>query len=342
MSVTVNGFAQHMISYYSVEDVINGKLRAPSTVPELASLEISPEYLHKQNFRFPPMIEVGQDGIPRYRGEPEEPTSPTSGVSMSSFPHSEYDQYGQPTGLRVDTSRHRSTTVPVPIPMAHTSPSYLPAGPSSASSAFFDHGHMASPPPLVRGDSGSSMVSVPGALRPTSSSRRYDPYHSSSSPRHSTVHSRRQSQPIAAISTSDYYAASPTLDVKPNILSPILPPNPYHYQPPATAPSSFSDFGHYQSHPPQPAYSAQYSTWHAPSSGRFPHPRDYAPPSSSGSSGSAGQAVPSHPTTHTTSSGISEAWNPAMAPPHSAGWEPNYMQDPASDWRGHGTGTSVG
>ena len=67
MSVTVNGFAQHMISYYTMEDVVDGRLRSPSTIPELASLEISPEYLHKQNFRFPPMIEVGQDGIPRYR-----------------------------------------------------------------------------------------------------------------------------------------------------------------------------------------------------------------------------------------------------------------------------------
>ena len=67
MSVTVNGFAQHMISYYSVDDVLAGKLRSPSTIPELAALEISPEYLHKQNFRFPPMIEVGPDGVPRYR-----------------------------------------------------------------------------------------------------------------------------------------------------------------------------------------------------------------------------------------------------------------------------------
>lgn len=332
-----------MISYYSVEDVLQGKLRAPSTVPELASLEISPEYLHKQNFRFPPMIEVGQDGIPRYRGEPEEPTSPTSGVAMNAFPSPEYDQFGQPLGLRVDTSRYRSTTVPVPIPMPHASSSYIPAGPSSASSAYFDHSQLASPPLLARQNSDSGMISMPGSLRPTSSSRRYDPYHPSP-PRHYSIHSRRQSQPIAAISPPDYYAPNSTIDVKPNIMSPITPHNPYNYQPPATAPSSFADFGHYESHPPQPVYAAQYSTWHTPSSssGRFAHPRDYAPPSSSGSSGSAGQAVPSHPTTHTTSSGIAEPWNPPVAPPHPAGWDQNYVQEPSSDWRGHGTGTSVG
>ena len=67
MSVSVNGFSQHMVSYYTVEDVLAGKLRSPSSIPELASLEISAEYLHKQNFRFPPMIEVGVDGVPRYR-----------------------------------------------------------------------------------------------------------------------------------------------------------------------------------------------------------------------------------------------------------------------------------
>ena len=67
MSVNVNGFAQHMVSYYSVQDVLAGRLRTPSTIPELMALEISPEDLHKQNFRFPPIVEVGPDGVPRYR-----------------------------------------------------------------------------------------------------------------------------------------------------------------------------------------------------------------------------------------------------------------------------------
>jgi hypothetical protein len=76
MSVTVNGYSQHMISYYTMEDVIAGKLRTPSTIPELASLEISPDYLHKQNFRFPPMVEVGPDGVPRYRWEDSQSLTP--------------------------------------------------------------------------------------------------------------------------------------------------------------------------------------------------------------------------------------------------------------------------
>ena len=97
MSVTVNGYAQHMISYYTVEDVLAGKLRQPSTIPELASLDISPDYRLKRNFRFPAMIEDGQDIVPRYRWDESDPKTffsappPPSGANQtlavsSSFP----------------------------------------------------------------------------------------------------------------------------------------------------------------------------------------------------------------------------------------------------------------
>ncbi|KAF7727194.1 hypothetical protein EC973_007892 [Apophysomyces ossiformis] len=57
MSIVINGVSQHLISYYHPKDVLHNKLRTPSSVPELASLEISPELLVKQNFRIPPMVE---------------------------------------------------------------------------------------------------------------------------------------------------------------------------------------------------------------------------------------------------------------------------------------------
>ncbi|KAG0164299.1 hypothetical protein DFQ28_010538 [Apophysomyces sp. BC1034] len=57
MSIVINGVSQHLISYYHPQDVLQNKLRTPSSVPELASLEISPELLVKQNFRIPPMVE---------------------------------------------------------------------------------------------------------------------------------------------------------------------------------------------------------------------------------------------------------------------------------------------
>jgi hypothetical protein len=64
--------SQHLISYYKIEDVEGGRLRSPSSLPELASLDISPEYLDKTHFRNPPKVEFGPDGVPRYRGEADD------------------------------------------------------------------------------------------------------------------------------------------------------------------------------------------------------------------------------------------------------------------------------
>ncbi|KAG8707703.1 hypothetical protein FRC08_000338 [Ceratobasidium sp. 394] len=75
-SLTINGSAQHLISYYKVADVEEGRLRTPSSLPELSVLDISPEYLDKTHFRCPPKVEIDADGIPRYRGEADDPDSP--------------------------------------------------------------------------------------------------------------------------------------------------------------------------------------------------------------------------------------------------------------------------
>ncbi|KAK8845312.1 hypothetical protein IAR55_006025 [Kwoniella newhampshirensis] len=270
MSVSVNGFAQHMVSYYSVEDVLAGKLRSPSTIPELASLEISAEYLHKQNFRFPPMIEVGQDGIPRYRGEPEEPTSPqspNSSYSFQSFPASSssadlYDgSYPQMTSHapRMGSPRNRSVTVPMAIPLpspAHSMQGSTYVGPGSAGSTFYESPSVNSmhyAPPIARQSSSSSVHSTAsGAMRPGSSSRRFEPYGpgNATSPRssinihysHAAGH-RRQSQPGPA---EVMYPTGPHYDVKPSS---------YNYQPPSTAPSSFSAFYPPETHAPPPIQS---------------------------------------------------------------------------------------
>ncbi|KAF8179986.1 Gti1/Pac2 family-domain-containing protein [Mycena galopus ATCC 62051] len=65
-SLTIGGVPQHLISYYKVSDVEAGRLRAPSTLPELASLDISPTLLDRGNFRCPPKLEIlcpGSDSI---------------------------------------------------------------------------------------------------------------------------------------------------------------------------------------------------------------------------------------------------------------------------------------
>ncbi|KAI8384839.1 Gti1/Pac2 family-domain-containing protein [Radiomyces spectabilis] len=63
MSIIINGVSQHLVSYYHPQDVMNSKLRTPSSVPELACLEISAELLSKQNFRIPPMVEPIMDPL---------------------------------------------------------------------------------------------------------------------------------------------------------------------------------------------------------------------------------------------------------------------------------------
>jgi hypothetical protein len=71
-SLTIAGVPQHLISYYKPADVESGRLRTPSSVPELAALEIAAEYLDKTHFRIPPRIDVGRDGRMRYVGEAED------------------------------------------------------------------------------------------------------------------------------------------------------------------------------------------------------------------------------------------------------------------------------
>src|ERR1700722_6977941 len=105
-SLTIGGVAQHLISYYKIEDVEQGRLRSPSSLPELACLDISPEYLDKTPFRNPPRVEIGIDGLPRYRGEADEGDSgdsllsgplstrpPISSDSSSSKRPKRYDPY---------------------------------------------------------------------------------------------------------------------------------------------------------------------------------------------------------------------------------------------------------
>ena len=122
-SLTIGGVSQHLISYYKIEDVENGRLRCPSSLPELASLDISPEYLDKQHFRNPPKVEIGVDGLPRYRGEADiEDGSPTmlsaplssgvpllksvNDVSGSGKRGKRYDPYGNGTPKRSRKSKN--------------------------------------------------------------------------------------------------------------------------------------------------------------------------------------------------------------------------------------------
>lgn len=60
MSVTVMGVTHHLVSYYSIEDVIRGILNQPSMVESLRYIRPRIELTQKQSFRAP--IEVLETG----------------------------------------------------------------------------------------------------------------------------------------------------------------------------------------------------------------------------------------------------------------------------------------
>ena len=146
--MTIGEVAQHLISYYTVEDVKNGRLRSPSSLPELASLDISPEYLDKTHFRNPPKVEIGADGVARYCGEADDVENPSSALSAplsSGMPlltegrvtegsgskrSKRYDPYGSPPGKR---GRKNTKSSQPDNDISHSTESSISPPPSSSS-----------------------------------------------------------------------------------------------------------------------------------------------------------------------------------------------------------------
>ncbi|KAI8983727.1 Gti1/Pac2 family-domain-containing protein [Pilobolus umbonatus] len=90
LSINLNGSAQHLISYYTKEDVFNCRLVTPSSIPEIASLQIIPELFSRQSFRIPPSLEYSNS----VRRRPSlSPSSTTSSVSSHSKKKYSYYPY---------------------------------------------------------------------------------------------------------------------------------------------------------------------------------------------------------------------------------------------------------
>ena len=197
----------------------------------------------------------------RLRGEPEEPQSPTTMLSIQPFPTSSpnevYDSYPFPShhgnqllpqSLRLETEaerRHRSVTVPMTIPLPPpTQPNaFMPPGPSSAGPSYLDSARIMRAPPIVRHASSGNLPTASSganALRRASSGRRFEPYTGPSS-------------------------ASPRMIVSPSINSPtrqsqsvpeFFAPQPgsragsasYAYQAPSTSPGSFPEYYIHSTH----------------------------------------------------------------------------------------------
>lgn len=68
MSVTVQGVTHHLVSYYNVQDVINGSLRSPSQTENLQYIRPRLELTAKQSFRSP--IEETDETVDGARNDP--------------------------------------------------------------------------------------------------------------------------------------------------------------------------------------------------------------------------------------------------------------------------------
>jgi hypothetical protein len=198
--MNTGAFTQHLISYYLLEDVVNGKLRTPSTVPEFTAFEIHPDLLDKRHFRFPPQTEIGPDGIPRYKAEhngksPRAANAPLYGHSPRDNNAQLYNNDGynytpapliqglQPSPPMDQTPQMRRGPMPIPIPSGNpTTPYYTPGSAGSNGQAYFTPGSASSQgywdqmSPQAHVGVGHAPSSR--GTRPPSSSRsqRYDPY----------------------------------------------------------------------------------------------------------------------------------------------------------------------
>ncbi|KAH9172530.1 Gti1/Pac2 family-domain-containing protein [Lactarius sanguifluus] len=165
-SLTISGVSQHLISYYKIEDVEQGRLRTASSYPELASLDISPEYLEKTHFRNPPKVEIGVDGVPRYRGEADD-VEPSPHVLNSALAvgmplltepqdvgaviaanagkrNKRFDPYAPSKNKRKSKSSTTSTSTPTSPTDSSSSPyPVVPTGFADPNMAMLQHAHYA-------------------------------------------------------------------------------------------------------------------------------------------------------------------------------------------------------
>ncbi|KAJ7352275.1 Gti1/Pac2 family-domain-containing protein [Mycena albidolilacea] len=65
ITVTIDGSDLHLISYYTSADQHSGKLKRPSSRPDIMGLPMDPRLFRATNFRVPPKVEKGPDGTSR-------------------------------------------------------------------------------------------------------------------------------------------------------------------------------------------------------------------------------------------------------------------------------------
>ncbi|GAA5806139.1 hypothetical protein HPULCUR_011668 [Helicostylum pulchrum] len=106
MSLIVDGVQQHIISYYSKEDVLSNRLKTPSSIVELSSLEVSPGLCLRQNFRIPIFLseEISDD---RFMEEYQNSNSKRKFSDFSSVP--QYEMGSSPSSFASSSSGSSSS-----------------------------------------------------------------------------------------------------------------------------------------------------------------------------------------------------------------------------------------
>ncbi|CAO3596518.1 unnamed protein product [Absidia cylindrospora] len=232
MSIVVNGSTQHLISYYHPQDIIDNKLRTPSSVPELTSLEISPELLVKQNFRIPPFVEPTLDS--------------TTDTSVAAHPHQQQHQQRQ-YQQHYPVAQHQYQGQQIINRNGHSNNNNNNSSSSSNNGTTVSHSGSS-----LRSMSVGSLNSLKqesllyGNQQPSNSSVDYNPYHgnmttpSNDSSKSNGMYSlylqqhqqqqqdQQQIHPISATPTSSsVYSSLPASTPSPNSIRYDLPPHPH-------------------------------------------------------------------------------------------------------------------
>ncbi|KAF5355600.1 hypothetical protein D9757_012904 [Collybiopsis confluens] len=293
-SLNIDGVAQHLISYYRIGDVENGRLRSPSSLPELASLDISPEFLDKTHFRNPPKVEIGPDGVPRYRGEADEvesaaPTVHSPSPLSNGLPLLSEGRSMDPSNPSKQRRFQPYVTTQVPSSTSSTSPSATsPIIPKRhrkrTTKSPSEDGRSSSQPPTP------TSATLPPLPLPSSASE----YTERHDPNMSAVYPSHQHRQQSMYTNPAYYT------------------HPHHYAPqPVSMERSIMPVG-------GGAPISMYSTAPAPSP-HYPHPHPYNNPYISAQSPTAYGAAPSNPgqsslPSSSTTEGPPNA--PSTGPPH--------------------------
>ncbi|KAL3458659.1 Gti1/Pac2 family-domain-containing protein [Aspergillus heterothallicus] len=200
MSVTVSGVTHHLVSYYSVDDVIRGQLPPPSHVEMLKYLRPRAELTQKQSFRAP-IDELDQAALENDPAGYSYRTQMMASTYPMQNPHAEFympNTYAPVTHASQSTALS-GYTMPGSIQNQH---SYLPTPSAPAQiqhapkhedyTQYRQHSYATSFDTLGQGTLSSSIQSsIPGSLTSSLSDRaRSQSDHSQAAYRNSSISSR--------------------------------------------------------------------------------------------------------------------------------------------------------